>query len=95
MEAKGDPKGMPKEALAPKSVQGVSGTAFFMILEALGPVSGCFLGGLEGSLGRQVGAKWVPNELWEPTWLQVASEISFLTISGALEPISGHFWERC
>ena len=44
--AKGVPKRMPKGVLAPKSLQVASGTSFFRIWDALGPVLGCFLAGL-------------------------------------------------
>ena len=55
--AKGGPKRMPKEVLAPKSLQVASGTSFLRIWDALGPLLGRFLAGLGESLGRQVGAK--------------------------------------
>ena len=48
---------MPKEVLAPKSLQVASGTSFLRIWDALGRVLGCFLAGLGEPLGRQVAAK--------------------------------------
>ena len=55
--AKGGPKRMPKEVLAPKSLQVASGTSFLRIWDALGPVLGRFLAGL----GNPWGAKLEPK----------------------------------
>ena len=54
--AEGNPKRVPKEVLAPKSLQVASGTSFFTIWDALGPLLGRFLRG-------PWGAKWEPEGL--------------------------------
>ena len=66
--AKGGPKRMPKEVLAPKSLQVASGTSFLRIWDALGPVLGRFLAGLGEPLGRQVGAKGVQQGCQTRRW---------------------------
>ena len=55
--AKGGPKRVPKEVLAPKSLQVASGTSFLTFWVALGPLLGRFLGGLGGPWGD----KWEPK----------------------------------
>ena len=50
--AKGGPKRVPKEVLAPKSLQVASGTSFLTIGEAVGCLLCRFFAGLGGSLGR-------------------------------------------